>query len=593
MFQQLLTKSGKKQRLVSAAPRPASVRSSQAKLPSPILQLQRTLGNRRLAQLIRAKRVTPQGKIIGLQRKLTVGAADDQYEQEADHMARQVMSMPDTKSNAMQPGMSQEEEKEKTLQTKALGASITPFAQRETGSPEEVEDKDKEKKGALQAKRAEEGIGLQRQPEMEEEEKKPIQARAAGSQAHSFEAGDDVESRLTQSKGGGSLLPDSVRAYIEPRFGTDFSHVRVHTGNEAMQMNRDVGAQAFTHGSDIYYGANHHPGNLELTAHELTHVVQQTGAKPLQSNKPDGKASINTSTSMQRACPACDAGNKKEASPGPFSFVRRPEPFPDFVVNRQPTDKVQKQLIPSELRGSANVRGMTREALQGRYDLIVQTLKQLSATDADRWWLQAELDNIAHELARREALKAGRTFGETEITKMKEYFVDNATSATPKSCIACMNEALRLLLNDPHQKVGSEVEKTMAKLQTSGHAGAARFIEFEDKKGRITKGTLYPNNLHESIWDAVTQMVGGDVGWSVFGMSVMDGNHSVTLTLDNNDPAAPHLYWSDQWSTKGGWKEYDHAGVDAEITRLIQGWWNKQPENRKFNTRITLWRLNQ
>ena len=44
--------------------------------------------NRRVAQLIQAKRLTPDGKMIGLQRKLTVGAADDQYEQEADRMAR-------------------------------------------------------------------------------------------------------------------------------------------------------------------------------------------------------------------------------------------------------------------------------------------------------------------------------------------------------------------------------------------------------------------------------------------------------------------------------------------------------------------------
>ena len=42
-------------------------------------------------------------------------------------------------------------------------------------------------------------------------------------------------------------------------------------------MNREVGARAFTHGSDIYYGAGETPGNLALTAHELTHVVQQTG----------------------------------------------------------------------------------------------------------------------------------------------------------------------------------------------------------------------------------------------------------------------------------------------------------------------------
>ena len=44
---------------------------------SPILQLQRMLGNQRVAQLIQAKRLTPQGKIIGLQPKLTVAADDD------------------------------------------------------------------------------------------------------------------------------------------------------------------------------------------------------------------------------------------------------------------------------------------------------------------------------------------------------------------------------------------------------------------------------------------------------------------------------------------------------------------------------------
>jgi hypothetical protein len=42
---------------------------------------------------------------------------------------------------------------------------------------------------------------------------------------------------------------------MEPRFGADFSSVRVHTGGEAVQMNRELGAQAFAHGSDVYFGA--------------------------------------------------------------------------------------------------------------------------------------------------------------------------------------------------------------------------------------------------------------------------------------------------------------------------------------------------
>jgi Domain of unknown function (DUF4157) len=88
----------------------------------------------------------------------------------------------------------------------------------------------------------------------------------------------NIESRLSSSKGGGNPLSDEVRSFMEPRFGVDFSQVRVHTGIDAVQMNREVNAQAFAHGRDIYFGAGKAPANNELTAHELTHVVQQTGS---------------------------------------------------------------------------------------------------------------------------------------------------------------------------------------------------------------------------------------------------------------------------------------------------------------------------
>jgi hypothetical protein len=89
------------------------------------------------------------------------------------------------------------------------------------------------------------------------------------------QASGDLESRLNASKGGGSPLSEGVRGFMEPRFGADFSGVRVHTGSEAVQMNKELGAQAFTHGSDVYFGEGKSPGNNELTAHELTHVMQQ------------------------------------------------------------------------------------------------------------------------------------------------------------------------------------------------------------------------------------------------------------------------------------------------------------------------------
>lgn len=304
MSQPLLIESSEKakQRVQHRNLQPDSARPFQG-ASDHFLQLQQTLGNQRVAQLIQTRRITPEGKIVGLQPKLMVGAADDQYEQEADRIARQVVSMPDSVAKvSLQQAAQVEGEagQPHTLQSKPLplAAAITPFVQRQV----ENNEKPKDEEAPVQAKSLTEAYGgpLRRRSAAEAEETKSIQTKSAASLSDSVEAGDDVESRLSQSKGQGSPLSDHVRSYMEPRFGLDFSHVRVHTNSEAIQLNRDVGANAFTHGSDIYYGAGQNPGNLELTAHELTHVVQQTGSVPIQ-RKAHGSAINRSEISIQRS----------------------------------------------------------------------------------------------------------------------------------------------------------------------------------------------------------------------------------------------------------------------------------------------------
>ncbi len=216
-----------------------------------------------------------------VQPKLTVGAPGDKYEQEADTMASQVMSMPDS---AVQREIATEQTEEE-VQTKPLATGITPLVQREA-MPEEEEVQTKPLSNAtiqreampeeeeLQTKPISASIQRESLPEEESVQTKPELQRATDG---SFQAGGNIESQLNSSKGGGSPLSDEVRGFMEPRFGADFSSVRVHTGNEAVQMNQELGAQAFTHGSDVYFGAGKSPGNNELMAHELTHVVQQGG----------------------------------------------------------------------------------------------------------------------------------------------------------------------------------------------------------------------------------------------------------------------------------------------------------------------------
>src|SRR5262249_48872991 len=80
----------------------------------------------------------------------------------------------------------------------------------------------------------------------------------------------------------GQPLDARTRAFFEPRFGYDFSSVRVHTDAKAAESARAVNALAYTVGRDVFFGAGQYapntaPGQKWLT-HELTHVMQQRNA---------------------------------------------------------------------------------------------------------------------------------------------------------------------------------------------------------------------------------------------------------------------------------------------------------------------------
>ncbi|MFQ5410283.1 MAG: DUF4157 domain-containing protein, partial [Anaerolineales bacterium] len=156
-----------------------------------------------------------------IQTKLTVGPAGDKYEQEADAVAEKVLRMPERPP------------------------SIDPRPPIDDGI----------RRSAVDGRRSY-GDG-------------------------SFQPGQVFERSLS-SGSSGSPLPGSVRNYMEPRFGADFSNVRVHTDSRAEQLNNRIQAQAFTRGSDVFFGAGkYNPGTTagnHLLAHELTHVVQQGAA---------------------------------------------------------------------------------------------------------------------------------------------------------------------------------------------------------------------------------------------------------------------------------------------------------------------------
>jgi len=79
----------------------------------------------------------------------------------------------------------------------------------------------------------------------------------------------------------GQPLDPSTRAFLEPRFGYEFSHVRVHTDGKAAESAQAMNALAYTIGKNVVFGTGqyrpHTDSGTKLLAHELVHVVQQHG----------------------------------------------------------------------------------------------------------------------------------------------------------------------------------------------------------------------------------------------------------------------------------------------------------------------------
>jgi hypothetical protein len=94
-----------------------------------------------------------------------------------------------------------------------------------------------------------------------------------------YQVSEDFENRLSRTQGNGTSMSAQICAFVEPRMQFDFSNVQIHTDNEAAQMSQELGARAFTHGRDIYFGlGQYNAQSIEgkrLLTHELTHVVQQ------------------------------------------------------------------------------------------------------------------------------------------------------------------------------------------------------------------------------------------------------------------------------------------------------------------------------
>lgn len=212
-----------------------------------------------------------------IQPKLTVGAAGDKYEKEADAVADRVVNQINQPTSAASPIATP---KTPTIQMKCSACNEEHV--QKMGMPKDESSNSTSK--TKEQKEEEQSNGGQDRPN--------VMTKSNGQS----NASSSLSSQLSSSKGGGNQLATPIANKMGQAIGSNFSNVRIHTNNKAVEMNRGLNARAFTHGSDIYFNkGQYNPQSTEgqrLLAHELTHVVQQKGQQPFSaSGNPQKKVS--------------------------------------------------------------------------------------------------------------------------------------------------------------------------------------------------------------------------------------------------------------------------------------------------------------
>lgn len=185
-----------------------------------------------------------------LQPKLKIGLPNDKYEREADQVAEKIVRMPELKSLVTQ----------RTARLPKLNYV----------RPQHFTNKAKSRSPV--------------------ESELPIQRKTTVGRTPQVTKA--LTSQLSSKKDKGQALPKQTQMRMESGFGRDFSQVQVHTDDEAAQMNLELQSKAFTYGQNIFFGkgkfAPESVDGKRLLAHELTHVVQQSGSEPQQNQARPG-----------------------------------------------------------------------------------------------------------------------------------------------------------------------------------------------------------------------------------------------------------------------------------------------------------------
>jgi len=224
----------------------------------------------------------------------------EEEQQQEQVQAKSIASPVQRQQESQQQTQEQvEEQQQEQVQAKSIASPVQSQQESQQQTQEEVEEQQQEQ---VQAKSIASPVQRQQesQQQTQEQEEENIQTKSLVQQKSAGKGKDanaELESSIGKARGGGQPMADDVRQPMEEAIGADFSGVRIHTDSRSDNLNQSIQAKAFTTGQDVFFRQGEYSpgsdGGKELLAHELTHVVQQSGGGVRQKSTPSENAKTN------------------------------------------------------------------------------------------------------------------------------------------------------------------------------------------------------------------------------------------------------------------------------------------------------------
>ncbi|HYH79032.1 MAG TPA: DUF4157 domain-containing protein [Longimicrobium sp.] len=199
----------------------------------------------------------------------------------------------------------------------------------------------------------------------------------------------------------GAPLDAGVRAAMEPRFGHSFADVRVHADGRAAESAAAVGAHAYAVGRDVVFGAGRYaPSSVDgrrLIAHELAHVVQQSGSAgtAMQASLVVGPTDAPEERQADAAADAVMRGGPASVSPAAGAFLRRAAIYAGNILDEGSCEHLacnSKWGCPGETGvecpdGTRNAFSKTKKKYSPLFtcDSTCEKAKEEGCSDAANW----------------------------------------------------------------------------------------------------------------------------------------------------------------------------------------------------------------